>query len=181
MSSTFYTKLQSPLGDLLVISDGRFLTGLYLPNQKLLRQKISGQKISGQEHSMAQNDTHPFWSNVKHQLDNFFLKEQFVFDIPVRPKGTEFQLKVWKALQTISLGQILTYKELALMINHPKAVRAVGFANACNPISIVIPCHRVIGSNGHLTGYAGGLSNKQWLLNHEKHMIHSKEEFKIVA
>ena len=90
------------------------------------------------------------------------------FDIPLAPQGTDFQKKVWKALQNINYGTTASYKEIAQKINNPKAVRAVGMANNQNPIAIIIPCHRVIGSNGKLVGYAGGLELKQKLLELEK-------------
>ncbi|MEM9906193.1 MAG: methylated-DNA--[protein]-cysteine S-methyltransferase [Cyanobacteria bacterium P01_D01_bin.44] len=88
-------------------------------------------------------------------------------DIPTATGGTDFQQQVWQALRTIPPGQVVTYGELAKQIGRPKAVRAVGMTNGLNPISIVLPCHRVIGANGKLTGYAGGLARKQWLLAHE--------------
>ena len=87
--------------------------------------------------------------------------------IPVDPKGTPFQLAVWRALRAIPPGRVRSYRELALAIGAPKAVRAVGAANGANPISIVVPCHRVIGSDGRLVGYGGGLERKRWLLRHE--------------
>ncbi|MHC1720427.1 MAG: methylated-DNA--[protein]-cysteine S-methyltransferase [Clostridiaceae bacterium] len=89
------------------------------------------------------------------------------FDIPLAPKGTEFQMNVWKALQEIPYGETRTYKEIAETIGNPKACRAVGLSNNRNPISIIIPCHRVIGSNGKLVGYAGGLEVKEYLLKLE--------------
>jgi len=87
--------------------------------------------------------------------------------ISCNPGGTQFQRRVWQALQTIPVGQAISYRDLAIKIGNPKAVRAVARANALNPISLIYPCHRVIGANGRLTGYAGGLERKSWLLNHE--------------
>lgn len=102
------------------------------------------------------------------QLQEYFSGTRKYFDIPLDPKGTPFQLKVWKALQEIPYGQTRTYKEIACSIGNEKACRAVGMANNKNPIPILIPCHRVIGSNGKLIGYAGGVKVKQYLLELEK-------------
>lgn len=101
------------------------------------------------------------------QLSAYFAKTRHEFDLPIDVKGTEFQTLVWKALQSIPYGQTVSYLDIAKHIGNPKAVRAVGLANGKNPIAIVVPCHRVIGSNRTLTGYAGGLARKQFLLNLE--------------
>lgn len=101
------------------------------------------------------------------QLLAYFAKTRHEFDLPIDVKGTEFQTSVWMALQSIPYGQTASYLDIAKRIGNPKAVRAVGLANGKNPIAIVVPCHRVIGSNKTLTGYAGGLARKQFLLNLE--------------
>ena len=101
------------------------------------------------------------------QLSAYFAKKRYQFDLPIDVKGTAFQTSVWKALQNIPYGQTVSYLDIAKTIGNPKAVRAVGLANGKNPIAIVVPCHRVIGSNKTLTGYAGGLARKQFLLNLE--------------
>ncbi|WP_024955163.1 methylated-DNA--[protein]-cysteine S-methyltransferase [Sulfurospirillum arcachonense] len=107
-------------------------------------------------------------STCKEQLDRYFSGKLKSFDIPIEfTKGTEFQQNVWKALQNIPYGETRSYKDIATIIGNPKAVRAVGGANNKNPIGIIIPCHRVIGSSGKLVGYASGLDNKEWLLKHE--------------
>ncbi|HVG25310.1 MAG TPA: methylated-DNA--[protein]-cysteine S-methyltransferase [Thermoanaerobaculia bacterium] len=98
------------------------------------------------------------------QLRDYFSGKRKAFDFPLAPKGTEFQLAVWNALLEIPYGDTVTYAELARRIGRPSAVRAVGAANGANPIPVIIPCHRVIGSNGTLTGYGGGVERKQWLL-----------------
>lgn len=105
---------------------------------------------------------------VARQLDEYFAKKRTVFDLPLKPKGTDFQKQVWEALIAIPSGETRTYKEIAVSIGNPKASRAVGMANNRNPIMIVIPCHRVIGANGKLVGYAGGLEMKQTLLFMER-------------
>ena len=102
------------------------------------------------------------------QLEEYFDGRRKTFDLPLAPHGTEFQLKIWDALQTIAYGKTRSYGQIAEMTGNPKASRAVGMANNKNPIPIIIPCHRVIGHNGKLTGYAGGLELKQNLLELEK-------------
>tara|TARA_B110000971_G_scaffold201357_1_gene220154 strand:- start:323 stop:802 length:480 start_codon:yes stop_codon:yes gene_type:complete len=101
------------------------------------------------------------------QLDEYFAGQRQTFDLELRPTGTEFQLAVLGALQNIPYGQTCTYSDIAKIIHRPRAVRAVGAANGRNPLPIVIPCHRVIGADGSLTGFGGGLPAKQWLLAHE--------------
>lgn len=101
------------------------------------------------------------------QLQEYFEGTRNQFDLKLNPEGTEFQKKVWKQLQTIPFGKTISYLELSQQLGDTKAIRAVANANVKNPLWIIIPCHRVIGSNGSLTGYAGGLQRKQWLLKHE--------------
>lgn len=103
----------------------------------------------------------------KQQLTDYFSGKRKMFDIPLDPKGTEFQKSVWKCLSAIDFGQTVSYLDIAKMVNKPKGSQAVGGANGRNPISIIVPCHRVVGSNGSLTGYAGGIERKLWLLKHE--------------
>ena len=107
------------------------------------------------------------------QLEEYLSGKRKKFDIPLNPQGTNFSKKVWKALLTIPYGQVRTYKQIAEQIENPKAFRAVGMANHNNPIPILIPCHRVIGTNGSLTGYAGGIEIKKKLLDFEKSLINS--------
>ena len=103
----------------------------------------------------------------KQQLSEYFSGERKVFELPLDQQGTDFQKTIWKSLVTVSFGESASYKDIANNVGNPKAVRAVGAANGKNPISIVVPCHRVIGVTGKLTGYAGGLDRKKWLLAHE--------------
>jgi methylated-DNA-[protein]-cysteine S-methyltransferase len=109
-----------------------------------------------------------FFAPVKAQLRAYFKRELTQFDVPLAPVGTAFQLKVWQALRAIPYGELVSYKTLAEAVGNPKAVRAVGAANGKNPIPIIIPCHRVIGSNGSLTGFGGGLETKQRLIDLER-------------
>lgn len=101
------------------------------------------------------------------QLKEYFDKERTEFNVQLAPKGTEFQQKVWKELQTLPFGKTTSYQQMANQLGDPKVIRAAASANGKNPISIIIPCHRVIGTDGSLTGYAGGLHRKKWLLAHE--------------
>lgn len=108
------------------------------------------------------------------QLNQYFSGERMVFDLPLKYEGTNFQNKVWEALRQIQYGKSCSYKEIAEKIKRPKAYRAVGSANNKNKLPIIIPCHRVIGTKGDLTGYAGGIWRKKWLIDHEKKVIERK-------
>ena len=112
-----------------------------------------------------------FFTSVKAQLEAYFNRKLSVFDIPLAPVGTPFQLKVWQALRTIPYGKLVSYKTIAEAIGNPNAVRAVGGANGRNPIPIIVPCHRVIGSDGSLTGFGGGLKTKKRLIDLERPQI----------
>jgi methylated-DNA-[protein]-cysteine S-methyltransferase len=112
----------------------------------------------------------------KQQLTEYFAGQRKTFDLPLAPQGTDFQKSVWQCLSKIPFGKSVTYLDIAKMVNKPKGSQAIGGANGRNPISIIVPCHRVIGSNGSLTGYAGGIERKLWLLNHEKIEIKATKE-----
>lgn len=109
----------------------------------------------------------PLIDQAKRQLADYFAGRLMEFDLPLSPDGTEFQNQVWEQLTHIPYGETCSYSHIATQLDNPKAVRAVGAANGRNPISIIVPCHRVVGANGTLTGYAGGLERKSWLLNLE--------------
>ena len=126
------------------------------------------------EQNNAQNSSSPILAECVHQIDEYFAGRRMNFDVPVRQKGTEFQQKVWKTLTDIPFGKTVSYGDVAKMMGCPKSVRAVGAANGQNKIWIIVPCHRVIGANGSLTGYAGGLERKKWLLDHEKSLVVSR-------
>jgi methylated-DNA-[protein]-cysteine S-methyltransferase len=118
----------------------------------------------------ASPETEP-WPVVQaaiRELDEYFRSARQTFTVPLRPQGTAFQQQVWQQLRQIPFGVTVSYAEVANVLGKPTAIRAVGLANGKNPICILIPCHRVIGSNGKLTGYGGGLWRKEWLLRHEK-------------
>lgn len=152
----YYTIMESPIDPLLLTSDGEHLTGLYMDVQNYLPH-------------MKENwvDDPASFAKAIPQLKAYFAKELNQFDLPLKASGTAFQETVWQLLITIPYGETVSYKRIAERIHAPNAMRAVGLANGKNPISIIIPCHRVIGANGKLVGYGGGLHRKQWLLAHE--------------
>lgn len=119
------------------------------------------------EWEWGEKEETPFIAEVWRQLQEYFAGQRKCFDLALDPAGTKFQKKVWEALLTIPYGEVRTYGQIAAQIGNPKAGRAVGMANHNNPIGIIVPCHRVIGANGKLTGYAGGMDKKEWLLQLE--------------
>jgi len=152
-----FCHLQSPIGRLMLTSDGAALTGLYMePSRKM--QSTDG---------WSEDAAAPPLAAALRQLTEYFAGTRREFDLPLRMRGTEFQKRVWQELTEIPYGETWSYGELAKRINNPSASRAVGLANGRNPISILVPCHRVIGADGSLTGYGGGLERKRWLLAHE--------------
>ena len=122
-------------------------------------------RFSDNESTIKKNDHSTLFYD---HLDGYFKGTLKTFDMPLDMRGTDFRVKVWKALVTIPFGKTVTYLELATRLGDPKSIRAVAAANGANPIAIIVPCHRVIGSDGSLTGYAGGLWRKRWLLAHEQ-------------
>jgi methylated-DNA-[protein]-cysteine S-methyltransferase len=108
------------------------------------------------------------------QLNEYFSRDRTEFDLKLNPEGTEFQKKVWKTLQHVEFGKTRSYQQMANILGDPKVIRAAASANGKNPIAIIIPCHRIIGSDGSLTGYAGGLHRKKWLLEYESPVIQGK-------
>jgi len=152
---------KSPVGIIEIKADDRAITGLYLLKNNPVKMQTS---------------TNPLIIKACQQLDEYFAGTRQTFDLPLSPKGTPFQEKVWKQLQEIPYGQTISYSQLAQAIGNPKACRAVGSANGKNPISIIIPCHRVIASDGSLGGYSSGLENKKILLDLEKNLyLHNQK------
>ncbi|MDO6446637.1 methylated-DNA--[protein]-cysteine S-methyltransferase [Colwellia sp. 1_MG-2023] len=156
-TDTYYSIYDSPYGDIALTANNNGLTALAFQ---------SGAAALAIPENCSKNES--FFSQVHQQLTEYFAGERTTFDLALAPQGTPFQQKVWQALTTIKQGETKSYAWLADKINNKKAVRAVGTANGANPIALIIPCHRVIGSNGKLTGYAGGLALKAKLLMHEK-------------
>lgn len=147
----------SPVGELTLIANDDALVGLFMEVHRADALSAAGEKRRT-----------PLIAKVSAQLDEYFAGRRARFDVPVAPRGTDFQTSVWQVLKRIPFGVTWSYARVARELGNPKAVRAVGAANGSNPISIIIPCHRVIGANGSLTGYGGGLPRKRWLLAHEK-------------
>jgi len=146
---------ETSIGKVMFADDGNAITKLYYRDKGPIEK----------EHVVKETE---LIRRAHNELQEYLEGKRKSFDVPLAPKGTEFQMKVWKALQEIPYGETRTYKEIAENIGNPKACRAVGLSNNRNPISVIIPCHRVIGSNGKLVGYAGGLEVKEYLLNLEK-------------
>ena len=153
-----YTYMESPIGDLLLAGHDNALTLISFTTGSRQRQPQSDWLKTEQ----------PFVAAIQ-QLNAYFTGELTAFDLSLSPQGTPFQRAVWQALQTIPYGKTISYLELAKQIDKPRAVRAVGAANGANPLPIVIPCHRVIGSNGKLIGFGGGIETKAALLELEQH------------
>jgi methylated-DNA-[protein]-cysteine S-methyltransferase len=155
---TTFAVVASPLGDLLLVGDDTALSGLYLPDHR--RGPAVGSTWRRDDEACRQ---------TAQQLSAYFAGERAALDVPVAaPAGSPFQRRVWEALREIPYGETRGYGGLAATLGAPGAARAVGAAVARNPVSIVVPCHRVVGSTGRLTGYAGGLAAKRWLLEHER-------------
>jgi methylated-DNA-[protein]-cysteine S-methyltransferase len=151
--------LPSPVGRLTLIGGDAGLAAVLWENDRPGRVKLE---------VLEEKPRHPVLMEAARQLKDYFAGRRTRFDLKLDFRGTDFQKKVWKALLTIPHGETRSYAQIARQIGKPKAVRAVGAANGRNPISIIAPCHRVIGSNGALTGFAGGLDAKQLLLDLER-------------
>lgn len=156
-AATLFSVMDSPVGALLLTGNGQALTSLRMNSH-------TWPDLTGQDY--RQDDD--AFRDVRQQLEAYFAGELTRFDLPLDGAGTAFQHIVWQALTAIPYGTTETYSELARRIGNDKAARAVGLANGRNPICIIVPCHRVVGAGGALTGYSGGLERKQWLLAHEQ-------------
>ena len=154
-TATATMPLDTPVGTLVLECDGDVLVGVWLPNER--------------RHGRRDVDeVPPVFEETAHQLQAYFAGERTAFDLDLAPHGTPFQQRVWSALRAIPYGATLTYTQLAEAAGRPGAARAAGLANGSNPLSIVVPCHRVVGASGRLTGYAGGLGVKSELLSLER-------------
>lgn len=152
-----YRSIETPLGSLFLAADGRAITDLV----------FSWESPKEHNRDWKVGET-PLLREAERQLGEYFSGHRTEFDLPLNPKGTPFQRTVWEALLAIPYGETRSYREIAKAIGNPNACRAVGMANNRNPISILIPCHRVIGANGSLVGYGGGLPIKEYLLDLER-------------
>lgn len=154
-----YSVMPSPVGDLLLTMSGDELTGLYMTPHPT---EVESQGYERDDEALA---------DVRRQLEEYWRGERQDFAVPLAPRGTTFQKDVWEALLAIPYGKTASYSEIAARVGNPKACRAVGLANGRNPISIIVPCHRVIGADGSLTGYGGGLDRKMVLLDLERRAL----------
>ncbi len=152
-----HTLIASPLGDLTVVAEGGALRGLYFESHRRRPRPdaLGVRSASGFE-------------ETRRQLDEYFAGERTRFDLPLAPEGDEFQRQVWRLLAGIPFGETRSYGELARHLGNVSLSQAVGAANGRNPLAVIVPCHRVVGADGGLTGYAGGLDRKRFLLNHEE-------------
>lgn len=148
-------RVPSPIGVLTLTSNGSALTQLLIARD----EDVDTESVPA--------DVDPVLAAAREQLDAYFDMRLTRFDLPLEPRGTDFQRRVWDSLKAIPFGETISYAELARRIDNPKAVRAVGAANGRNPLMIIVPCHRVIGADGSLTGFGGGIDRKRWLLDHE--------------
>lgn len=155
----FYSLVDSFLGDILLVSDSKFLTGAYFARQKNF-PKTNGRLVKTSELEI--------FANTKVQLEEYFNGERKYFEINYQLQGTMLQKTVWEALTHIPAGETISYKEIASIIGKPQAIRAAANAIGSNQINLIVPCHRVIGSNGKLTGYSAGIKIKKQLLDLEK-------------
>jgi len=154
----YYTEHPSPLGTVLLAASDRGVCGLYFQQHKYFKGADGWQRADGHVHLRE----------TARQLDAYFGRELRRFDLPLAIGGTPFQQAVWHALQELSFGSTASYRSIAQRIGHPAAVRAAGTAIGRNPLSIIVPCHRVLGAAGGLSGYAGGMERKRYLLALEK-------------
>ena len=157
-----YCYMASPVGQLKLVANEQALVAILWDNENPKRVRLA---------ELIEDVSHPILLNTQQQLIEYFSGQRKVFDIPLDFEGTDFQKKVWSALLTIPYGETRSYKQIAQQLGNEKAVRAVGAANGKNPISIVAPCHRVIGAGGALVGFAGGLDKKEILLRLELNNI----------
>lgn len=156
--SLAYKQIESPVGRLTLVASDEALVAVLWENDRPMRVRLG---------EVTADEVHPVLTRAEQQLGEYFAGRRRVFDLPLDPAGTPFQKKVWEALRRIPFGRTASYGELAASIGSPNASRAVGAANGRNPLSIVVPCHRVIGASGKLTGFAGGLQVKAALLTLE--------------
>jgi methylated-DNA-[protein]-cysteine S-methyltransferase len=157
MSMLWQTSVASPVGPLRLVASDTALVAVHFPIEKHPRRLEAD--------NTAQ---HPLLERARRELDEYFLGRRRSFEVPLALEGTPFQLEVWNALRRIPFAEVRSYGALARAIGRAAAVRAVGRANGSNPIPIFVPCHRVIGTDGSLTGFGGGIECKRWLLDHER-------------
>lgn len=173
---TYYCYMETPIGRIAIEEDGRAITALYMCVGKNNGMEAEEDKFDSEyettEYELEESGRvcckTPLLQEAKKQLEEYFAGKRKEFDLPISSHGTEFQKKVWNALRQIPYGETRSYREIAVQIGNPKACRAIGGANNKNPIMIIVPCHRVIGADGSLVGFGGGLSAKEYLLALER-------------
>ena len=172
MTGHFHFKMmRSPVGELKLIASDKGLAAILWENDDPKRVRVG---------PLVEAEDHPLLLETERQLNAYFAGTRTGFSLPLDFTGTDFQRKVWHALTTIPFGETRSYRDIAIQIGHPDAVRAVGAANGKNPISIIAPCHRVIGTNGKLTGFAGGLEAKAFLLKLESRGL-AQHDFRLIS
>ncbi|PWN69388.1 cysteine methyltransferase [Chryseobacterium phosphatilyticum] len=161
--------IKTPLGDMVACAVEQGICLLEFTDRKNIDKQFKS--LSKSLNAEIVEKDHPHFKLLEHELSEYFEGKRTRFEVPLYTTGTEFQEKVWQLLREIPMGEIRTYKQQSEFLGNPKAIRAVGTANGINKIAILIPCHRVIGSNGELIGYAGGIWRKQKLLELEKAIL----------
>lgn len=159
--------LETPIGRLLLLGDGTSLTGVHFPSAAVARDGTKDHRHGWATVPAGSREDSAALREPLSQLEAYFEGRLQRFDLPLAPRGTPFQLRVWNALRDIPYGETASYGAIAAGLGEPGASRAVGAANGNNPIPVIVPCHRVIGADGTLTGFGGGLERKRWLLEHE--------------
>lgn len=154
----YETQHPTPVGKLKLVAGDKGLVAVLWQRDRPNRVRLE---------DVVEDDSHPILQQARQELDEYFAGQREAFTVPLDPRGTPFQQSVWMQLRAIPFGETRSYLDLALALGDRNATRAVGAANGRNPISIIVPCHRVIGSSGKLVGFAGGLENKEFLLHHE--------------
>lgn len=166
---TFYSgDVRSPIGLITVVATEKGVHNVMFDCTEMPRT------LEG--HTVTRKPVHPVVSRALSQLREYFAGTRTSFDLPLDLEGTPFQVSAWKALATVPFGRTASYAQQASQIGRPTATRAVGAANGRNPVAIVLPCHRIVGANGSLTGFAGGLDTKRWLLDHEADVLARKKK-----
>jgi len=153
------TTIESPIGTITLVADDEALVELHLPDEKAA-SATSAEDTAPEQHAVL--------AQAAAELGEYFAGDRVEFEVPLAPQGTAFQLAAWQALRSIPYGETVSYGEQARRLGDRNLARAVGAANGRNPLPIVVPCHRVVGANGHLTGFGGGIECKAWLLDHER-------------
>lgn len=164
----YYSELTTPIGPVTIVSDGSAITGVTMR---------AASDVVARPGDWAEDDAR--LDAAREQLAAYFAGELRTFSLPLAPRGSPFQTQVWRALAEIPFGETRSYGQLAASLGHPGAARAVGAANRTNPIGIIVPCHRVIGADGTLTGYAGGIERKKYLLEHEAAVARSRRQMEL--